>query len=199
MYDRQTFTLWGNLTGEPVVGKLATSGMRLQMLPMTLTTWKEWKEKHPKTRVLYLDDRYGRRFNYRYQPGLADRARAGVKFPVWQKSKLLPDKEEIYGLRVADVPKAYPMRALIARKVLNDKIGTTPILMVIDPASEAVRAYKRESHTFSSDLKDETGRQWTVTEAALVSDDKQLPRIPGHHSFWFAWFGFFPHTEVFTQ
>jgi hypothetical protein len=35
MYDRQTFTLWGNLSGQPVVGKMATSDARLRLLRMT--------------------------------------------------------------------------------------------------------------------------------------------------------------------
>ncbi len=197
MYDRQTFTLWGNLTGNPVVGKMATSDVRLRLLPMTLTSWSEWRKMHPQTTVLYLDDSYGKQRNYRYEPGLADRARAGVRFPVWQKSKVLEDKTEVYALRVNNIPKAYPIKQLVANRVVNDKIGETPIVLIVDPESEAVRVYKRQGHTFSADLKDETGRKWNITEEALVSGEENLPRIPGHLSLWFAWFGFFPHTEVF--
>lgn len=43
MYDRQTYTLWSNLTGEPVVGRLAPSPVRLEILPATVTTWEEWR------------------------------------------------------------------------------------------------------------------------------------------------------------
>jgi hypothetical protein len=197
MYDRQTFTLWGNLTGQPVVGKMATSDARLRLLPMTLTTWKEWRTMHPQTKVLYVDDEYGKQWNYQYEPGLADRARTGVSFPVWQKSKVLEHKTEVYALNVNNIPKAYPIKQLVAKRVVNDKIGETPIVLVVDTESEAVRVYKREDHTFSVDLKDETGRKWSITEEALVFGDENLPRIPGHLSLWFAWYGFFPHTEVF--
>lgn len=38
MFDRGTNTLWRQLTGEPVVGELAGSGLRLEMLPLVLTT-----------------------------------------------------------------------------------------------------------------------------------------------------------------
>ncbi len=178
---------------------MATSGFRLQILPMALTTWSEWRKMHPKTTVLYLDDRYGAQWNFRYQPGLADRARSGVKFPVWQKSKMLEEKEEVYALRVGDIPKAYPIKMLLSERVLNDKIGETQIVLVVDPESEAVRAYRREAHTFSPDLKDESGRVWLLQEEALISGDEKLMRIPGHVSFWFAWYGFFPHTEVYRK
>jgi hypothetical protein len=77
------------------------------------------------------------------------------------------------------------------------KIGETPIVLVVNPESEAVRVYKREGHTFSVDLKDETGRLWNISEQALVSGEEVLPRVPGHLSLWFAWYGFFPHTEIF--
>jgi hypothetical protein len=197
MYDRQTFSLWGNLTGEPVVGVMSASDQRLRMLPMTLTTWSEWQKMHPDTTVLYMDDQHGQKWNYRYEPGLADRAREGVRFPVWQKSKILNDKEEVYALRIGDSPKAYPIKTLITKRVVNDRIGDTPIVLIVDPQSEAVRAYERNGHTFTADLKDESGQTWTVQEDALVSGSNQLRRIPGHLSWWFAWFGFFPHTEVY--
>ena len=197
MYDRQTYTLWGNLTGEPVVGKMATSGIRLKMLPVTVTTWIDWKNKHPHTKVLHLENRYGAQFQYRYLPGLADRARKDVKFPVWLKSQVLPEKEEVYALRIGEKAKAYSVKSIIQAKVLNDRIGETAIVLVGDSESEAIRAYQRGIHTFDREFKDETGQKWMVTEEALVSGEKKLLRVPGHLSLWFAWYGFFPHTEVY--
>ena len=200
MYDRQTMTLWGNLTGEPVVGKLATSGLHLKVLPMTLTTWKEWKKLHPETKVLHLSDDYGKQWNYRYIPGLADRTRSGVSFPVWQKSKILKDKEEVYALRVDGRPKAYVIQKLLTDRILNDQIGETPLVLIMDAESESVRAYERGTHTFSFEsgkIKDESGRTWQALEEFLVSAEIKLERIPGHTSWWFAWFGFFPQTDVY--
>ena len=49
-------------------------------------------------------------------------------------------------------------------------------------------------------LVDETGRIWTITEAALVSaDGSELPRISGHLAYWFGWFAFFPNTLVYGE
>jgi len=200
MYDRQTFTLWENLTGEPVVGKMATSGFRLKILPMTLTTWSEWKKAHPNTMVLHLEDSYGKQWNYQYVPGLADRARKGVSFPVWNKSKILKDKEEIYAVRVADNAKAYVIKTLLKQQIVNDEIGEVPIVLIVDPKSEAVRVYRRESFTFSlvsGQIKDDSDRVYQLLEDALVSSDKKLERVPGYVIWWFAWYGFFPQTEIY--
>ena len=52
MYDRKTNTLWRQFTGEPVVGALADSGIRLSIFPVVLTQWQEWVAAHPDTTVL---------------------------------------------------------------------------------------------------------------------------------------------------
>ena len=39
MYDRATNTLWHQFTGEPIIGPLADSGIRLPFYPVLLTTW----------------------------------------------------------------------------------------------------------------------------------------------------------------
>jgi hypothetical protein len=204
MYDRQTFTLWGNLTGEPVVGKMAAGNARLRILPMTLTTWKEWKNRYPQTNVLYLDPDYGKQWNFRYEPRLADREREGVTFPVWQKSKLLPQKEEVYVMRINGVPKAYSIKSLLKQRILNDRVSGVSVLLIIDPESQSIRAYRSENRTFSlapsgKELRDQAGSVWSIQEDLLTSKEgATLHRFPGHLSLWFAWFGFFPGTELWA-
>lgn len=221
MVDRQSYTLWSNLTGEPVVGRLARSPSGLEMLPMTLTTWGAWKREHPKTTVVYLDPGDGARWGFTYEPGLADRARAGVAFPVWQQSDVLERNAEIYGLRLGEAAKAYPLESLHAKELIHDRLGDTDVVLVVDPDSQAVRAFHSDGRRFRMAdepgvLQDDEENLWRVTEQALEPEgsptpsseaqrqpptDAQLqplPRIPGHRAFWFGWYGFFPHTEVYA-
>jgi len=45
---------------------------------------------------------------------------------------------------------------------------------------------------------DSAGERWTLSEEALVAADGSLaPRVVGQTSFWFGWYQFFPHTELF--
>ena len=47
------------------------------------------------------------------------------------------------------------------------------------------------------DVRD-AGAAWTLSEEALIaSDGARLERVPGHVAFWFGWYGFYPHTELF--
>ena len=55
MYDRTTYTLWNQLTGEPVLGKLADGSIELKRLPVVVSTWQAWHARHPDTQVLSLE------------------------------------------------------------------------------------------------------------------------------------------------
>lgn len=203
MIDRQTLTLWNNLTGEPVVGRLARSPIRLPVLPLTITTWKEWRERHPRTTVLALDREMERRWGFSYLPGAADRRRAGVAFPVWLKSDALDPKEEIYAVRLGEAAKAYPIARALKERVINDTLNGEPLVVVADPESGAVRIYRRGERTFSPganarELVDERGRRWKVEESALAAEgDPPLERLPGHQAYWFGWYSFFPRSELY--
>jgi len=218
MFDRETRTLWSQMTGEAVVGSqagsLAAKPERLAALPMTLTTWGEWRTLHPDTTVLQLDARYGARWGYRYTPGAANQARAGVSFPLWKKSRLLRDDEEVFGLALdGETAKAWPVTKVLAQRVVSDKLGGIDVVLIGAPDSGSVRVYGRDGHTFhaSADtqllpdtLIDESGHSWRVTEESLVPPPgtegaAPLPRLPGHVALWFAWFGFHPQTEVWTR
>lgn len=194
------------MTGEPVVGPLAKTPAKLTILPMTLTTWGAWKKLHPNTTVVYLDPEFGNPWGYRYTPGAADRARAGVRFPIWLKNSALKDKAEVYALRIGENAKAYPIDLVLEQKVIHDQLGEIKLVMIADPQSGAIRTFERKEYKFvlsrnANTIQDESGRTWKITEENLVlehpSSSERLPRVAGHVSLWFAWYGFFPQTEVY--
>ena len=203
MYDRQSYTLWSNMTGEPVVGRLAASSVKLVVLPNTLTTWKAWVQRHPETTVMVPDGRLASRWRFDYTSGAADRARAGVEFPVWQKSDRLHRDTEVYALRVGDAAKAYPMDLLLKRGVIHDQVGGDQLVLLADRPSGAVRVFLSGGLTFrrgdkEGELIDNGDRRWQVTEEQLEAEGAEpLARVPGHAAFWFGWYGFFPQTEVY--
>jgi hypothetical protein len=209
MVDRQTRTLWSNLTGEAVLGRLAGPGgpARLAVLPVVVTTWQEWRRRHPATTVLALDSALERKWGFRYLPGAAEQRRAGVTFPIWLRSGALDPRAEVYAVRLGERAKAYPVERAVKERVINDTLGGEPLVVVADPGSGAVRAYRRGGRTFkpgrsAAELADAGGRRWTVGEEALapVEPDPEappLPRLPGHASFWLGWYAFFPHSELY--
>lgn len=204
MYDHQTESLWMTLPGEPVSGPLAASGLQLKKLPVVVTTWGEWLRRHPATRVLSLDTGHQRD----YRPGAAYGdyfASPRTIFPVARRDARLPPKEEVFALVINGRPKAYPLAALRREPVLNDTLSGILLVLVTDAQSGAVRAYERGLRRFraleadSGVLRADDGSRWSMTEAALVREGsgERLERLPGHTSYWFGWFAFFPQTLLY--
>ena len=130
MYDRATETLWHQFRGEPVVGPLAGSGIRLKVLPSVLTTWVEWLAEHPDTTVIsndtgvypadfYRPEEHTRSIYYSY------RADPGTMFPVAGIDDRLDIKAQVFGLTFDGEARAYLRSDLAQTLVLNDTVGRT--------------------------------------------------------------------------
>lgn len=207
MFDRATLSLWSNLTGEAVVGGHAAEGARLEMLPMTLTRWDAWRTRYPDTTIMRPDPEAARRTGFRYVEGAADQARSGVEFPVWRQSDALERNARIYALRIGDEAKAYPLDRLRSERLVHDTVGGLKIVLVLDAASDAVRAYESGGRRFRvpqeaplRQLHAEDGSAWWIAEEGLVpdaGDGDLLPRVPGHAAFWFGWYAFYPDTGIY--
>ncbi len=218
MYDRGTRTLWRQFRGEPVVGPLADSGIKLELLPVVVTTWGEWAGNHPDTTVLdvntgvypastYAPESSPRStyFDYRNDPE--------TMFPVWRSSERLATKAVVLGVQLNGQARAYPLEILRQEPVVNDTLAGAALVVVTVPDAGAARAYERGANTFTpappgpspgrpTTLLDQDGVQWRVEEDALVRTDdpnRRLERLPSHMAYWFGWYGFYPMTEVYGQ
>lgn len=192
MYDRQTRTLWGQYTGEPVWGSLAGTGIRLKALPVVHTTFKEWVAANPETSVLDIDTGHIRDYN----PGVAYDNYFGTSsllFPVPDQSGPLEPKAVVYTVRGTTELVAFPVDALKEARFAEDRLDGAPILVLATPDGTGARAYEAPGPVQSYDpatstLIDRRGVTWDIREEALVSrgDRSERARIPGHNSFWFA-------------
>lgn len=204
MYDRNTDTLWHQMWGTPAFGALVGSGIVLERLPVTLTTWQAWHAEHPDTRVMAFDTGFSR--DYSVGAAYAEYfASPETMFPVATRSQLLPTKSWVFTQLIDGQPKAYPLSVLKDERVVNDAFAGQNLVVIHEDGGHGARAYERGQHTFSpasaettATVLDESGGEWQVTEDSLLGPDGQeLARLPGHMAYWFGWFNFFPHTDVY--
>ena len=207
MYDRATETLWNQFIGVPVVGPLAGSGIKLEVIPSILTTWEEWLNTHPDTTVIsnqtgvYPADTYRPEWDMQ-SIYFSYRQDAGTMFPVAGIDEGLPIKQQVFGLVFDDKARAYSRSALASVPVLNDIVGGQEVVLVT-VAGGGIRAYARDGLRFSTDndgrLMDNQGREWRVFEdnIELAGDSSQrLDRLPSRDAYWFGWQAFYPDTEL---
>jgi uncharacterized protein DUF3179 len=195
LYDRATDSLWNQLTGRPVVGPLSDSDVSVKILPMVLTPWHLWRAKHPSSKVLSIDTGFSRDYTADGGPYRDYRSSKDLLFPVALKNRKAQPKDVVFGLRMPEAAKAWPLTAFAGGKVIQDRVGQTEVVLIGNAEQQTVRAYESKGHKFTMsqpDLLRASDGYWRVTEDALVhSDGKTLARLPGHLAYWFAWSGTF--------
>jgi hypothetical protein len=209
--DFETGSSWQQATGESIDGPL--KGTRLQLYPAVRTTWKEWRKRFPTTLVL------------RPLPGYADRmptlstriknatrvADATAPKGALPSDDRLPARETIAGIQIGDDAVAFPFSALRIARVVNERVGGAPILVVHQPSSDTTTAFdaraKGKVLTFqaandeASVLVDlDTHSTWSAYGLSIDGPLKgtQLKQVTLVPQFWFAWSEFRPKTRVFT-
>jgi hypothetical protein len=216
MYDRLTFSLWSQLLGIPVVGPLAGSGIKLRLVPVSLTTWVEWVVEHPDTTVLSLETGVYPASSYQSESSPASlyfdyREDPETRFPVWNRDDRLETKDEVLGLTIDEADKAYSIEVINEERLINDVVGGLEVVIVASSNSSDARVYVGSGREFSLpdsespvglpvSLIDSAGVEWRVTEDALVSSvdpSETLERVYSQVSFWFGWLAFHPETLLY--
>jgi hypothetical protein len=216
LFDRQTGSLWSQLLGGAVTGSLR--GTQLTEVPLSMATWKSWRDEHPHTKVLSIRrDELAENFT---DPHSTPTAR-GVdesndpygtyvsKVPVYfpNSHRGVPDASLVLGLARNGHFKAYVLLPLQRRRVLNDELAGDPVLLTYDEDALAASAYSRraEGRTLTFQLRRgrlvdrETGSRWSPTSGRALDGalaGKRLERLSSVPSYWFAWRRFHPATAV---
>ncbi|MEA3337677.1 MAG: DUF3179 domain-containing (seleno)protein [Chloroflexota bacterium] len=204
--DHQTGTLWQHATGEALMGPL--KGARLQPLGGELTRWSGWQEMNPHTTLAVepLPD------NGRY-PGLIPRDRlehlleaftTNYSAPGFVTDNRLPMHEEIAGLSLAGVDRAYPLALLRDRGVINDHIGERFFAVIYDADADHVIALDRlvgdraiDLLPANSGLSSPDGMmRWTRAGSPLTANTPSLQGLWIERQWWLGWVEFHPTSEV---
>jgi hypothetical protein len=216
MFDEETGSLWSTVTGEPVVGPLVGIGLKLKPHPVVTTTWGEWRELHPNTRVLSLETGFSRD----YSEGAAYReyfATDELMFEVPSEltDRRLPNKREVLALLV-EPSDDFRLRPLAIDTGFLRKHPVYPFsfagreLLVLTTPGGANRVFETQGVRFPARtgeeaaraagraVRDASGRTWRVTEGSLVAEggDARLPRLPARRAFWFGWYAQYPETRL---
>lgn len=206
MFDHATDSLWNQFTGKPVVGKLVNSKLQLETLPLVTTSWGEWRKSHPTSKILALETGYVRD----YRPGKPYGqyfASAKLMFPVHTDDKRLKQKDQVFGLRMSGVEKAWPLKLFKGGKVINDQVGVLKLVLVGNAKTQTVRAYRSGGQSFQgptfsngSTQISTNGESWRVADDGLHGPNGEvLSRLPGHLAYWFAWHNYLGSDTLTTK
>ncbi len=133
MYDRETESLWSQISARAVTG--ASRGARLRIVRSEMTTWAKWKAAHPDTTVLSRDT--GHRKPYGQNPYGSYARRRDLIFPA-PFARAYHPKTPTVGLRLADgTARAYPSDEVAAAGgVIAERFGGHPVRVAWDAETE---------------------------------------------------------------
>ena len=215
MYDRLTESLWSQLRGEPIVGELVGSDIKLDYFPVALTTWGEWLAEHPDSKVQSRETGYYSPRSYEREDNprsiyFAYRDDPETMFPIWNRDEQLAPKQLVLGVIVDGAYKAYSIDALQQDRLVNDSVGGVDLVIVGSSLSADALAFRTEGRQFM--LPDDTpdslpdmlidgdGDEWHVERDRLWKGDspaETLPLHPANVSFWFGWYITHPDTLLY--
>ena len=140
LYDRQTESLWSQITAEAVAGRM--TGAKLNTVPFVITTWQQWQQQHPHPLVL------GGRSTPAFFSALGKALQAVIPGPSRQAAgpqSQAPLAEMVLGVTVGEKKKAYPLDELRrnASPFLTDQLGGEEVRLFFTPQS--MFAYAKNS------------------------------------------------------
>jgi len=219
MYDRQTESLWPQLTGQASVGVL--TGTQLEAIPIGVVGWDQFRTAHPEALVLNRDTGYDR--HYGVNPYLLyDLPTSDTLFPLpGEPDDRLMLKERVIGIRVGDDALAIRRAAVANAGVLLVQVGGRAVVLfhqqgqssalnteriadgrdigsvgVFQPRiGQRALTFARHGRAF---VDDQTGSRWNILGEATAGPLKgeRLPAQNHLDTFWFAWVAFQPQTTL---
>ena len=215
MIDNETESLWNHLSGTAFAGTL--TGTTLDQYPVATVRWADWLADHPDTFTLdtppptYFAELPERPpIAYDYTPGAAYRpyySSEELWFPTFETPDVFELKEEVVTVDRNGHALALGLAELEDMGPFVYVLGGEPLVIV--PNRGGARVYSARG---VDEVPTEAWRHGASVEVApggvlhdelrvsgvdgLGQVDLELARIVSSQSFWFAWYGLHPGTEI---
>jgi hypothetical protein len=133
--DEETGTYWQQISGAAISGPLA--GRTLKLIPSDELTFALWKGEQPNGTVLqdapaYASEYSPKNWDVRMKraPTVLNYAQPGVA-----------QRDLMLGIRAFGAARAFPFDAVRQQKLVQDRVGSEPVLLVVGPDGQSVRAF----------------------------------------------------------
>jgi hypothetical protein len=208
MRDEETGTYWQQISGRAISGPLA--GAQLRRIASDELTLALWKSEEPRGTVL-MDEA---KFVPEYAPRDWDQKAKNYPTVLSYAQPGLKPRDLMFGVQRGGEARAYRSDAVLREKLIEDRVGTDPVMLVVGPDGESVRGFVRRLRDgrvpdfYRADPKSAghplmldslTGSEWNFQGCANGGTEKGacLERLQLTKDYWFDWRHYNPKTTVF--
>lgn len=192
--DNTTGSWWRQVNGEAVTGAL--KGERLPEVESFQMTVGKLFELYPGALVMQPDDvsRKGSKYDSlaRFESGKSKGSLTRTDSLSWK------DKSWVVGVEVDGVSKAYDWIELTSSRVVNDKVGETPVVIVLAADNRSFAAFRRPSDSALFTTRNDSLFAGTSRFNFAGQGATSLERVNAYQEFWHSWRTFHPGTQQYT-
>jgi hypothetical protein len=206
MRDEETGTYWQQISGRAISGPLA--GTTLRLIHCDELTFSLWKSEEPQGTLMKDVATFVRE----YSPRDWDVRMKRTPTVITHAEPGLAARDLMVGAHAGGAARAFPYEAVKREKLILDRVGTEPALVVLGPDNESVRAFSRKlpggrgvadfyrltgGDGFLADSIG--GSRWNFQGCATAGTMKGacLTPIEIVQDYWFDWREYNPETTVF--
>jgi len=209
MRDEATGSIWQQSTGQAIFGQF--KGRQLDLIHSDELTFSLWRAEQPKGLVLKPDATYESQYETKDWEQRIEKTHTVIDT---RKSGIAPH-ELMLGMMVSGESKAFPVKSILAAKLIQDEIAGTPVLILVGPDHASMRVFQIEmtgetpafiplengnQTGMSGVMKDvATESVWDFQGCAIQGKlaGRCLTPLDANKDYWFDWMNHHPTTLVF--
>ena len=192
MFEHQSpKSWWRQVNGEAITGKL--KGQQLPEVFSTQTSLGQWLALNPNSLIMQADPAFVKTYDttFKYESGTSKSKLTGTDSLSWK------DKSWVVGVRAGKESKAYDWNQLKKERLIQDKIGATPVLIVLSKDDRSFFAFERPGEFSSFSLANKiisfNNKQFRL-DGRGIDTTFSLKPLPASQEFWHSWRTFNPGT-----
>ena len=211
MRDEETGTYWQQISGRAVSGPLTGSALRL--IHSDELTLALWKAEQPHGAVLKDVAAY----TSQYAPEDWDVKMKKAPTVLSYAQPGLAPRDLMLGIHTGGAARAYRFDDVLNQKLIEDRVGSEPVLLVLGGDGESARAFSRrlprgdavadfyrapDSTAGGALMMDAlTGSRWNFRGCAVEGPrtGECLQKVEAIKDYWFDWRNYNPGTTVFRR
>jgi hypothetical protein len=220
MRDDQTGTFWQQISGRAISGPLA--GSQLQLVYSDELTFGLWRNEAAKGTVLKPVAKYSADYEAKAWDVRMSKVRTVIDFP----HTGLQSRDLVLGIEASGTSRAYPVTRILSEKLIEDRLGSQPILIVLGPDEKSIRVFKAPAYKGATTsefyrtsgpvapnveltstrngglfMDSATGSDWNFSGCSVSGklSGTCLPVISAVKDYWFDWRNYHPETTIFRH
>jgi hypothetical protein len=195
--DETTKSWWRQVNGEAVTGPL--KGETLPEMESFQMSVGQLFKLYPNALVMQADGVAEEAVKYdslaRYERGKSKSDLTRTDSLSWQ------DKSWVIGIELNGASKAYDWIEVKSKRIVNDKIGNTPVVIAISDDNQSFTAFERPADAAEFLIRNDSLFSDNVTYNFSGKDftgtAQPLKRVKAYQEFWHSWRTFHPETEQY--